>query len=89
MVVPQINVLLPFHCKFRVFIISCCIVKNAQVNIFVIKALSVFGFISVEEMARGKGSHVAKVFSSFHMGTLNRSHLKPKPWYHQEATSEE
>lgn len=36
-----------------VSVIPCYIVKNAYVNIFIIKAFSVFGFVSVEEVARG------------------------------------
>ena len=73
----QINIFIPLHCVFRVFVISSCIVKSAQVNICIIKAFLAFGFISIGEAA-GEGEFcVAKRLSrgvaSHHLGLLSGS----------------
>lgn len=41
-VVPPANLLIPFHRVYRASGITCCVKKRAQVNVFIVKAFSVF-----------------------------------------------
>ena len=41
-VVPPANLLIPFHRVYRALGIARCVKKHAQVNVFIVKAFSVF-----------------------------------------------
>lgn len=76
----QINILVPSCFVLRVFVKSCCVVKNAQVSMFVIKAFLAFGFISTGEMA-GEGvmccqNALQRGSTSGPLGLLHESHLR-------------